>query len=96
MNLGSYSDSQLRSAAASGTIGSKIRANSGYTDVLQFMVELLIKARSQDLMTHAISISRPSMSISGSYFVGTASVSLTNMNGGYTLDTSDLPSGSSE
>lgn len=28
-NLGSYSDSQLRSAAASGTIGSKIRAKSG-------------------------------------------------------------------
>ncbi len=95
MDLGSYSDSQLRSAAASGTIGSKIRANSGYTDVLQFMVELLVKARSQTLMAHDISISRPSMSISGSYFVGSASVSLTNMNGGYTLDTSDLPSGSS-
>ncbi len=94
-NLGSYSDSQLRSAAASGTIGSKIRAKSGNTDVLQFAIELLIKARSQTLMTHSITLSTPSMSISGSYFVGTSTVSLTNMNGGYTLNTSGLPAGSS-
>lgn len=94
-NLGSYSDSQLRSAAASGTIGSKIRAKSGNTDVLQFAIELLIKARSQTLMTHSITLSTPSMSISGSYFVGTSIVSLTNMNGGYTLNTSGLPAGSS-
>ena len=94
-NLGSYSDSQLRSAAASGKIGSKIRANSGYTDVLQFSVELLIKARSQGLMPHDISLSTPSMYISGSYFVGTSYVALTNMNGGYTLNTSGLPAGSS-
>ncbi len=94
-NLGSYSDSQLRSAAASGTIGSKIRAKSGNTDVLQFAIELLIKARSQTLMTHSVTLSTPSMSISGSYFVGTSTVSLTNMNGGYTLNTSGLPAGSS-
>ena len=94
-NLGAYSDAQLRSYAASGQIASKIRANSGYTDVLQFAIELLIKARAQNLMTHDISLSAPSMSISGSYFVGTASVWLTNMNGGYTLNTSALPSGSS-
>ena len=94
-NLGAYSDSQLRSYAAAGQIGNKIRANSGYTDVLQFSIELLIKARSQSLMTHDISLSAPSMSTNGSYFVGTASVWLENMNGGYTLDTSALPSGSS-
>ncbi len=94
-NLGTYSDSQLRSYAASGQIGSKIRANSGYTDVLQFSIELLIKARSQSLMAHSISLSAPSMSISGSYFVGTARVYTTNMNGGYILNTSGLPSGSS-
>ena len=94
-NLGAYSDSQLRSYAASGQIGSKIRARSGYTDVLQFSIELLIQARSQSLMTHSVSLSTPSMSISGSYFVGTSTVWLTNMNGGYTLNTSGLPSGSS-
>jgi subtilase family serine protease len=94
-DFGAYSDSQLRSYAAGGQIGSKIRANSGYTDVLQFSVELLIKARSQSLMTHSVSLSTPSMSISGGYFVGTSTVWLTNMNGGYTLNTSGLPAGSS-
>ena len=94
-NLGAYSDSQLRSYAASGRIASKIRARSGYTDVLQFSIELLITARSQSLMAHTVNLSTPSMSISGGYFVGTSTVSLTNMNGGYTLNTSGLPSGSS-
>ncbi len=94
-NLGAYSDSQLRSYAANGQIASKIRARSGYTDVLQFSIELLIQARAQSLMSHDISLSAPSMSISGSYFVGTLRVTLTNMNGGYTLNTSGLPSGSS-
>ncbi len=93
-NLSSYSDSQLRTAAANGQIGNKIRANSGYTDVLQFSIELLIKARSQALMTHDITLSTPSMSISGGFFVGTSQVTLTNMHGGYTLNTSGLPSGS--
>lgn len=94
-NLGSYSDSQLRTAVENGQIGNKIRARSGYTDVLQFSIELLIKARSQSLMTHSVTMSTPSMSISGGYFVGTSTVSLTNMNGGYVLNTSGLPAGSS-
>ena len=94
-NLGAYSDSQLRSYASGGQIASKIRAKSGYTDVLQFSIELLIQARSQSLMAHNISLSTPSMSISGSYFVGTARVYTTNMNGGYVLNTSGLPPGSS-
>ena len=94
-NLGSYTDAQLRTAAANGQIGSKIRAKSGNRDVLQFAIELLIKARSQTLMTHSVTLSMPSMSISGNYFVGTSTVSLINMNGGYTLNTSGLPAGSS-
>ena len=93
-NLGAYSDAQLRSYAASGQIASKIRARSGYISVLQFSIELLIQARAQGLMAHDIALSAPSMSISGSYFVGTASVWLANMNGGYTLNTSGLPAGS--
>jgi hypothetical protein len=63
--------------------------------VLQFSFALLVKARSHTLMAHSISLSTPSMSISGSYFVGTSTVWLTNMNGGYTLNTSGLPAGSS-
>jgi len=94
-NLGSYTDAQLRTAATAGQIGNKIRANPGYTDVLQFSIELLIKARSQALMTHDIYLSTPSMYISGGYFVGTSYVSLANMNGGYTVDASGLPAGSS-
>jgi hypothetical protein len=35
------------------------------------------------------------MYISGSYFIGTSTVSLVNMNGGYDLNTSGLPAGSS-
>ncbi len=93
-NLGAYSDSQLRNYAAAGQIGSKIRAKSGYTDVLQWSIELLINARSQTLMTHAVSFTSMGMSVSGSYFVGSTQVTLTNMNGGYTLDTDSLPSGS--
>ena len=94
-NLGAYSDAQLRSYAASGQIASKIRARSGYISVLQFSIELLIQARAQGLMPHDIALSAPSMSISGNYFVGTASVWLANMNGGYSLNTSGLPAGSS-
>ena len=94
-NLGAYSDAQLRSYAASGQIASKIRARSGYISVLQFSIELLIQARAQGLMPHDIALSAPSMSISGNYFVGTASVWMANMNGGYTLNTSGLPAGSS-
>ena len=53
-NLGSYTDAQLRTSAANGQIGSKIRAKSGYISVLQFSIELLIKARAQAIMPHDI------------------------------------------
>ncbi len=94
-NLGAYSDSQLRSMANSGTIGSKIRAKSGNSGMLRVMVDLLIMARSQNTTYHSISMTTPQMNISGNYFVGTSTVTLSNMNGGYTLNTSSLPSGSS-
>lgn len=94
-NFGAYSDSKMRDYAASGNLAGKIRAKSGYTDVLRFSVELLIMARAQTLMEHDVLLSPISMSISGSFFVGTTTVTLTNMNGGYILDTSELPSGSS-
>ena len=93
-NFGAYSNSQLRSYAANGRIGSKVRTKSGQTAVLQYSIELLIKARSQTLMTHDVSFSPMSMSVSGNYFVGTTRVTLTNMNKGYTLNTNSLPGGS--
>ena len=94
-NYGAYSNAQMRAYAASGNLAGKIRAKSGYTDVLQFSVELLIKARSQRLMTHDVAFSPMSIRISGNTFVGTTRVSLTNMNKGYTLNTGGLPAGSS-
>lgn len=73
-----------------------IRAKSGYGHVLAWADELLAMARAQTLMSHAISFSPYSMAltVSGGYFVGTTSISLYNCNGGYVLDTSSLPSGS--
>lgn len=91
MNLGGFSDSQLRNYANSGEIPNKIRAN-GYNSMLRKMVDLLIMARNQNTY-HTISMTTPSMSISGNYFVGTARITLNNMNRGYTLKTSALPSG---
>jgi len=93
-NFGSYTDAQLRAYAANGTIPGKVRANLGQTVVLQYSIELLIEARSQTLMPHTVAFSSMSMSISGSYFVGTTKVTLTNLNGGYTLNKGALPSGS--
>lgn len=73
-----------------------IRAKNGYGHVLAWADELLAMARAQTLMTHTVSFSPSSMAltVSGDYFVGTTSVSLYNCNGGYMLDTSSLPSGS--
>ena len=92
MNLGGYSDSQLRYYADRGEIPNKIRAN-GYNTMLRKMVDLLILARNQDSYRD-ISMGTPTMTISGNYFVGTATVNLTRLNQGYTVNTSSLPSGS--
>jgi len=97
-DLHMYTDDQLRALAPSGTIGSKIRANlrPSDNDVLQYAVNLLIQARSQAAIPHAVSFSPSSLSMSqsGSYFVGSTTVSVTNCQGGYTLNTGSLPAGS--
>jgi subtilase family serine protease len=96
-NLGSYTDAQLRSYAASGKIGSKVRTtSSSYNDVLQFSIELLISARSQTVPPHTITFnpSTLNLTLSDGYFTGTATVTLNNMKGGYALDSSALPVGS--
>lgn len=98
-DYGGYSDAQLRSMTASGTygqIGSKMRASSSANKpVLQYSIELLIAARSQAHVYHAISFSALSMSFNGSYFVGSTTVTLANIKYGYTINTSGLPAGSS-
>lgn len=94
-----YNDDQLRALAPTGTIGSQIRANlrPSDNDVLQFAVDLLIRARSQAAMPHVVSFSPSTLSMtqSGNYFAGSTTVSVTNCQGGYTLDSSSLPAGSS-
>ncbi|MGI5848498.1 MAG: SpaA isopeptide-forming pilin-related protein [Christensenellales bacterium] len=73
-----------------------IRAESGQQAVLDYADQLLAYARSQQRLEHRVAFSPASLSmaLSGDYFVGTTTVSLTNCNGGYTLDQSSLPSGS--
>lgn len=96
-NLGSFTDAQLRTLAASGTITKKIRArDASYIPALQFSVELLIKARAQQTITHDVGLGATNVSAarSGSVFSGSTSITVTNLRGGYTLDTSALPAGS--
>ena len=97
-NLGSFSNSQLRTLAASGTITKKIAVrDASYIPALQFAVELLIKARTQKLMTHEIDLSADNITAerSDNVFTGRTMVSTVNLSGGYTLDQSGLPAGSS-
>lgn len=72
-----------------------IRAKSGYQSLLNWSDHLLQLARNQQLMSHSVNFSPPSMELttSGDYFVGTTRVTLVNCSGGYTLDQSSLPSG---
>ncbi len=72
-----------------------IRALSGYSHVLAYADQLLAYARSQQGLQHSVNFSPAniSMTLDGSSFVGTTTVSLVNCNGGYTLDQSSLPSG---
>lgn len=96
-NLGSFSASQLRSLAAAGTITKKIQVrDAAYIPALQFSVELLIKARAQVLMEHRVDLSASSISAarSGDAFTGSTMVTTVNLHGGYRLDQSALPSGS--
>lgn len=72
-----------------------IRAKSGYEHVLTWADELLEHARNRDTLVHDISFNPTSLQLtkSGSTFTGQTRVRLTNINSGYTLDTSELPSG---
>ena len=82
--------------AAGGAIGSKVRTRPGYNNgVLQFAIELLIKARNQDEVQHSVNFSSSTLnlSISGGYYVGSTTVTLENCKR-YDLSTSSFPSGS--
>lgn len=72
-----------------------IRAKSGYQHVLTWADELLQMARDRKTLTHSITFAPSSVTLtkSGSTFSGQTTVQLTNINSGYTLDTSALPSG---
>ena len=72
-----------------------IRAKAGYEHVLTWADELLEHARNRDTIVHSISFNPTSLrlSMSGNDFTGQTRVRLTNINSGYTLDTSELPSG---
>lgn len=63
--------------------------------MLDWADELLGYARNQQFLNHAVSFSPSTLQMtkSGAYFVGTTTVTLTNCNGGYTLDQSGLPAG---
>lgn len=73
-----------------------IRAKSGYEHVLEYADELLAKARARQDLPHGIDFSTSTVQFTASEngYVGQTSVLLTNINSGYTLDTSRLPSGS--
>lgn len=94
--LSEEGDSQQYSFTNRSAHPTYIRAKSGYGHVLAWADDLLAMARAQALMSHNVSFSPASMAltVSGDFFVGTTSVSLYNCNGGYVLDTSSLPSGS--
>ena len=74
-----------------------IRAKKGYEHVLEYADELLAKARARQELPHSIDFSPSTVQLtaSGSNFSGQVSVRLTNINSGYTLDTSALPAGAS-
>jgi len=96
-NLGSFSNSQLRSLAAAGTITKKIRVrDESYIPALQFSIELLILARAQVLMEHAVEVNPTFLDLenSGGTFSGETIVTTVNLNGGYKIDQSELPAGS--
>ena len=72
-----------------------IRAKSGYEHVLTWADELLEHARNRDTIEHNIAFNPTSLRLTknGSVYTGQTRVTLTNINGGYTLNTSELPSG---
>jgi len=75
----------------------KVRAKDGYEHVLTWADELLEKARAGSMPTHGISISPTNLTLAnnGSKYTGSVKVTLSNINGGYTLNSDQLPSGGS-
>lgn len=74
-----------------------IRAKAGYEHVLEWADTLLSYARAKKTLTHSIVFTPSSLQLAsnGTNFVGSTQVKLTNINSGYTLNTSALPSGAS-
>lgn len=74
-----------------------IRAKAGYEHVLEWADTLLSYARAKKTLTHSIVFTPSSLQLAsnGTNFVGSTQVKLTNINSGYTLNTSGLPSGAS-
>ncbi len=72
-----------------------IRAKKGYEHVLTWADELLQMARDKKTLSHNIEFTPSALTLtkSGDKFTGKTTVKLTNINSGYTLDTSALPSG---
>ena len=72
-----------------------IRAKTGYEHVLTWADELLQMARDKKTLSHSIEFTPSALTLtkSGTTFTGKTTVKLTNINSGYTLDTSGLPSG---
>ena len=72
-----------------------IRAKTGYEHVLTWADELLQMARNKTPLNHSIEFTPASLTLtkSGDTYSGKTTVKLTNINSGYTLDTSGLPSG---
>lgn len=70
-----------------------IRAKKGYEHVLTWADELLQMARDKKKLSHNIEFTPASLTLSksGDNFTGKTTVKLTNINSGYTLDTSGLP-----
>lgn len=75
----------------------KIRAKSGYEHVLTWADQLLEYARKGSMPTHDISISPTNLTLAnnGSKYTGSVKVTLSNINGGYTLNSDQLPTGGS-
>ena len=73
----------------------QIRAKLGYEHVLEWADELLQMARDKQTLNHSIEFTPSALTLdrSGTGYSGTTTVQLTNINSGYTLDTSGLPAG---
>lgn len=67
-----------------------------YEDLWFWCLDLVQYARDQDVTQHIVSFSPAELTLEqqGDYFMGETTVSVVNCSGGYTLDTSALPSGS--